>query len=185
MSVSTQNSVSVGSHREIVLSNREQGLTLIEILVTVIILAVGLLGVASLTMGGLKNNQSAFLRTQATLLASDMADRMRLNSAEAIAGSYNGFSTKSPPSAPSCGSSGCTAPQRVDADKFEWAQLVNGANGGMAMLPGGEGIIAGGGGATTAGNTFTITILWAESQWDEAIGEVQTINQQSTFEFTL
>ncbi|MCK7568851.1 type IV pilus modification protein PilV [Marinobacter xestospongiae] len=164
---------------------RERGLTLIEILVTVVILAVGLLGVASLTMGGLKNNQSAFLRTQATLLASDMADRMRLNSAEAIAGSYDGFSTKSVPSAPSCGGAGCTASERVDADKVEWAQLVNGANGGMAMLPGGEGIIAGGGGATTAGNTFTITILWAESQWDEANGEVQTINQQSTFEFTL
>lgn len=185
MSLSSQKATLTSRSRRGIPLRKERGLTLIEILVTVIILAVGLLGVASLTMGGLKNNQSAFLRTQAMLLASDMADRMRLNSAEAIAGNYDGFSTKSSISAPSCGSSGCKADERVKADKFEWAQLVNGANGGMAMLPGGEGLISGGGGSTSAGNTFTITIRWAESQWDEAKSSVQTVNQQSTLEFVL
>ncbi len=69
---------------KVTFSNRQRGMTLIEILVTVLVLAVGLLGMASLTVGSLKNNQGAFLRTQATILAYDMADRMRANSAEAI-----------------------------------------------------------------------------------------------------
>ena len=55
----------------------QQGFTLIEVLVTVIIMAVGLLGVAGLQLAGMRSNHSAFLRTQATIAAYDLIDRMR------------------------------------------------------------------------------------------------------------
>jgi len=169
---------------KVTFSNRQRGMTLIEILVTVLVLAVGLLGMASLTVGSLKNNQGAFLRTQATILAYDMADRMRANSAEAIAGSYDGLKTKTA-SAASCGKSGCTGSERVAADLYAWKQQVEGVNGSMAMLPGGEGEISGGGGATNAGNVFTITITWKEDRWSEVKDSISTEDQQTVVEFTL
>ena len=55
------------------------GFTLIEVLISMLILAVGLLGLAGLQATGLRNNLSAYNRSQATQLAYDMADRMRAN----------------------------------------------------------------------------------------------------------
>jgi len=164
---------------------RQSGMTLIEILVTVLVLAVGLLGMASLTVGSLKNNQGAFLRTQATILAYDMADRMRSNTAEAISGSYDGATTNTAFTAPSCGTSGCTGAQRVAADLLAWKQQLEGANGSMAMLPGGVGTVSGGSGATNAGTAFTITITWKEDRWNESKDSISTEDQQTVFEFTL
>ena len=164
---------------------RQSGMTLIEILVTVLVLAVGLLGMASLTVGSLKNNQGAFLRTQATVLAYDMADRMKSNAAEAIASSYDNQTTSDAHADPGCMAAGCTGAQRVNADLFFWKQQIEGANGNMAMLPGGVGTIVGGGGATTAGNIFTITITWSEDRWSDADDSMTTEGQQTVVEFTL
>jgi len=59
--------------------NKCAGFSLLEILITVFILAIGLLGLAALQMTSLKNNHSAQHRTSAVVLAYDIADRMRLN----------------------------------------------------------------------------------------------------------
>jgi type IV pilus assembly protein PilV len=61
-----------------------KGVSLIEVLVAVIILAFGLLGLAGLQSVSLRNNNSAMLRTQATYLAQDIVDRMRVNKTAAI-----------------------------------------------------------------------------------------------------
>lgn len=55
------------------------GLTMIEILVTLIILSIGLLGMAALQLTGIRSANSSTYRTQATLLADDLAERMRAN----------------------------------------------------------------------------------------------------------
>jgi type IV pilus modification protein PilV len=57
----------------------QHGFTLVEVLVTVVILAVGLLGLAGLQAVSMRNNHSAYERTQAVQLAYDMADRVRAN----------------------------------------------------------------------------------------------------------
>ncbi len=71
----------LGSYREMLRHRFEtsRGFTLIEVLVTMIILAVGLLGLAGMQIAGMKANHSALLRTQATFAAYDLADRMRAN----------------------------------------------------------------------------------------------------------
>lgn len=56
------------------------GFTLVEILVALLIISVGLLGVATLQVRGQQFNQVAYFRTQATLLAYDIMDRIRINS---------------------------------------------------------------------------------------------------------
>lgn len=66
-----------------------RGVSLIEVLVTVAVLSIGLLGLAGLQANGTKFNHSAYLRSQATIMAYDIADRMRANRAAALAGTYN------------------------------------------------------------------------------------------------
>lgn len=67
----------------------QRGASLIEVLVAVVILAVGLLGVAGMQMSALRSNQSAYERSVATFLASSIAERMSANRAAALAGQYN------------------------------------------------------------------------------------------------
>jgi type IV pilus assembly protein PilV len=64
-----------------------RGTTLVEILVTVVIISVGLLGVVALQTVSLRNTYSSFLRGQATVLADDIIDRIRANRDNAA--SYN------------------------------------------------------------------------------------------------
>lgn len=66
-----------------------RGVTLIEVLVTLVIISVGLLGVAALQLSTVRNNLDAFVRSQAAVLASDMLDRIRANRAAAVNNEYN------------------------------------------------------------------------------------------------
>lgn len=60
-----------------------KGFSLIEVLVTLIIVALGLLGIAGITANSLKANQTAYVRSQANLLASDILERIQANSGAA------------------------------------------------------------------------------------------------------
>lgn len=62
-------------------AGRQSGFTLVEVLVALIVLAIGLLGLAQLQARGLKFNQDAYVRSQATTLAYEIIDRMRSNRA--------------------------------------------------------------------------------------------------------
>jgi type IV pilus assembly protein PilV len=68
---------------------KSKGFSLIEVLVAVLVLAIGLLGVAALQINATRANQSAELRSQASMLAYFMLDAMRANREAARAGSYN------------------------------------------------------------------------------------------------
>jgi type IV pilus assembly protein PilV len=63
-------------------------MTLIEILVAIVVLSIGLLGLAGLQLKGLQVNQGSVYRWQAAMLAQDIADRMRADSASAKSGLY-------------------------------------------------------------------------------------------------
>lgn len=78
-------------------SFRNTGFSMIEVLIAVFVLAIGLLGVAALQTTALKNNQSAFQRSQATMLSYFMMDSMRANRATALIGSYDLGKTCSAP----------------------------------------------------------------------------------------
>jgi type IV pilus assembly protein PilV len=61
------------------LSSKQSGSTLIEVVITVLILATGLLAMGALQTRSLQFNQSAFMRSQANISAYDIVDRIRLN----------------------------------------------------------------------------------------------------------
>jgi type IV pilus assembly protein PilV len=62
---------------------RSRGFSLMEVLVALLVLAIGLLGLAALQAQGLRYNHDAYVRSQATSLAYDIIDRMRANRANA------------------------------------------------------------------------------------------------------
>jgi len=63
----------------IILNKKSHGFSLLEVLISVVILSIGLLGMAGIQLKGLSSNNSANIRTQATLLANDLAERMHAN----------------------------------------------------------------------------------------------------------
>lgn len=161
---------------------RQSGITMIEVLVTMVIVSVGLLGAAAMVINGLESNRNAYLRTQASILAYDMSDRIRANSGEAA--SYDGFSFNakdSLPALPSCvsGSSGCDAANMVNVDQAQWAASLKQSDGGVVLLPEAQGTIV------QSGDEFAVTITWIESQWDEGGSEVNDQTQRFVLSFNL
>lgn len=67
---------------------RQSGVSLLEVLIAVLVLSVGLLGIAGLQTANIRNTQSAHQRTVAVLLAASMAERIRANPAAAITGAF-------------------------------------------------------------------------------------------------
>lgn len=65
-----------------------QGATLIEVMVALVIMSIGLLGLASLQLSGISNNTNSEKRTQAAIVSNDLVERMRANPAGITAGSY-------------------------------------------------------------------------------------------------
>lgn len=164
-------------------SSKQRGFTLIEILVALIIMSIGLLGMASLQLNGMRSNQGAYLRTQASILAYDIADRMRANATQAKAGDYDGFDTDVAEIAdPGCldDAAGCDAANLSTTDLFEWARRVEGSAGSIALLPEARGVITRG-----AGNKFTVEISWQETEWDDASSSKTVASKSSSIEFEL
>lgn len=112
---------------------QQTGTTLIEILISLLILAIGLLGMAGLQTVSLRNTQSAYQRTQAAILSTDIVERVRANLQGVEAGSYDNADGEV---TASCNSvSGCTAAQMAANDVAEWKLAL------ATTLPEGEGTL--------------------------------------------
>ncbi len=73
------------------------GFTMIEILVTISIMSVGMLGIAAMQMNALRGGQGAIDRGEAALLISNMSERMRANTDAVLAGDYKLTKTNTAP----------------------------------------------------------------------------------------
>jgi type IV pilus assembly protein PilV len=134
------------SYRRAPAGARADGFSLIEVLVAILVLAIGLLGLAALQARGLKFNHDSYARSQATFLAYDIIDLMRANAAGALAGNYVGVANPGncDPSKPD---DGRTLAAR---DLACWYASLG------AVLPAGDATIA------QNGNQIFITIRWQE-----------------------
>lgn len=117
---------------------RDAGFTMLEVLIAILVIAIGLLGLAGLQAISLKQGQSAYYRSVATQLGYDMSDRMRGNLNGVLGNAYNrtGINTDYSTAVANCTTTtGCVAVDLARNDAFEWQQLV------QTLLPGGEGIV--------------------------------------------
>ena len=160
----------------------QHGFTLLEVLIALLILSIGLLGLAALQTTGLRSNTMATTRTHATQLAYDIADRMRAN----VAGSYetndnnvvqqtfdgygfDAFGWDSCPNPPPD-----TPTQPTTLDPLDWAEydLTIWCSTVVNMLPGGDAMITqtiDAGVDGTAGTsddvvTYDVTVYWDEAR---------------------
>lgn len=97
---------------------KQKGISLIEVLVTVLILAIGLLGVASLQSLSLKGGTQSFLNTRAQMVTSDLVDRMMANIDSAVNGDYAATPAASEPS-PNCHTASCSGAQMAAHDLWQ------------------------------------------------------------------
>jgi len=146
-----------GTHNSTGNRSKQRGFTLLEALISLVILSIGMLGVAGLFFEGLKSSRTAVYRTTAIYLASDMADRIRANpeaSAEyAKAGASSGCvsTTKT-----------CSRAEMAADDIFLWKKEVT------SQMPGGTTATI----TYTAGtptDTYVISLAWAEPGFPDGL----------------
>ena len=106
----------------------ERGFSLIEVLVALLVLSVGLLGLAGLQTFSLRFNHQSYERTQATLLISDIAERIMANPTAAKAGGYDGVAIGTMAAAYAsyggCPSSCATTSELATYDLFLWKSAL-------------------------------------------------------------
>lgn len=151
----------------------QNGFSLLEVLIAIVIFSFGLLGLAGLQLVSLTSNQSANIRSTATALAYDMADRMRANMAGVSAGNYNGIvgvdnqcqavhydDVHAVPV-------NCTVAQLAQDDVYDWQKTAAG------LLPGGAAVVCLDSiPATTAcdggGTSYAVRVSWTDKPKNEA-----------------
>ena len=167
-------------------ASQQQGFTLLEVLIALVIFSVGLLGIAGLQMTGMKQTHNSHLRSVATTQVMDMADRMRANMAGVEADNYGDYAnyamdystctTDCANCAPvDCTTAQCNAAQLAEYDVCEWTMET------VAALPGGAAHVClddtpASASATTDWSTGTTSAVWGCSD----TGNVHAVKIQWT-----
>lgn len=124
-------------------SFRQRGVSLIEVLISVLILGIGMLGIAAMQAKALQNNNSALERSQMVVQSYAILDAMRANLTEARAGAYNVGMT-------------CTVPaggSLAANDLRDWITALHGSMGTTAC-----------GSVQCVTNVCTVSVRWDDSR---------------------
>jgi type IV pilus assembly protein PilV len=128
----------------------QRGFTIVEVLVAMVVLSVGMLGIAGLYVTTLRSVGGAIYRLQAVSFAADMADRIRAN--RTAGATYAGAAADN--NCDGAAAVDCTPAQMAAHDLLRWnAQVANG-------LPGGVGVVGFAPGALP--QTYTIAVNWSD-----------------------
>ena len=130
---------------------REQaGVSLVEVMVALFTTSVGLLGLAAMQTKSLQFNQSAYMRTQATILANDLIDRMRGNS---VGSSNYEITLADDPAVPpvNCLAAPCTPVELATFDLNQWVDTLE------TQLPEGDGAVQ-----DLGNNLYRVSISWSD-----------------------
>lgn len=133
--------------------SRQTGFSMLEVMVTLVVLSTGLLGVANLQVEALRGNQGAYLSSVAAQQAQDMAERMNANRAGVAANLYDNLDTSIPTLPVNCQSADCTPTNLTLFDHNRW----NAAN--QALLPSGAGQVT-----EISNGIFLIGVRWHDRQ---------------------
>lgn len=155
-----------------------KGFTLIEVLVALVVLSLGLLGLASLQLLGLKNTNNAYYRTQASMFANNMVERIRANPGPYASTVAIPVCTSVPPS-PYCARYGSTEAESCTSDDLRDYDLFVMTCGHLqdAATPIGgiQNLLPGGSLAITSGATPSVTVNWIEIN-DAGVDEARNVS---------
>lgn len=124
------------------------GYTLVEVMVAVAILGIGVVGLVGLQADAARYQNNTYHQTLATLLARDMAERIRANPEAAADGDYVGNGTGN---SPDCLGSTCTPAQLATFDLAAWNGHAR------SRLPGAWV------NSTRNGDTYTLRVGWGST----------------------
>lgn len=147
---------------------RECGFTLLEVLIALIVLSVGLLGIAAMMNFSLKADDSAYMRSQATTLAYNIIDKMRANKDAALNNDYATSIGQQVSSPPNClgAANTCTVAQVAQYDLNQWKQLLASSTNG---IPCGDGSVS-----VTTSNGYSLATVTV--QWDDSRAQNDTLS---------
>ncbi len=134
----------------------ESGFSMVEVMVALVVLAIGLLGIAALYLNSLQAGRTAIYRTQAINLAADLADRIRMNRTARDA--YAAAFADDPDEVAECVTTGgCEDDELAATDLHDWKEAI------ADQLPDGEGQVdvtlpAAAGEPTN----YVVTVQWTE-----------------------
>lgn len=149
-----------------------KGVTIIEILISIVILAIGVLGIEHMLLFSNKANNSSYTKQQAIQTVNTIFDKIRANAASATNGDYtisnigtNGLpTTVSTPVAQCNSSTTCTATQLAKYDTWLWLTRD------VARLPNGSASIATTLNPLTGNTNITVTVQWDDSPAAQVVG---------------
>ena len=134
----------------------QQGAGLIEIMVSLTLLAVGLMGILSLQTTSVKGSQQSQFSSSALHLANDMVNRIyayddvdNLNDND----DFDEIDTQDNVANPGCDTEVCDAAEQVEFAQWEWREALR------SQLPGGRGLID----FDDASGIYTVTVMWTAS----------------------
>ena len=151
------------------LIKKTNGFTIIEVLITMVILSIGVLGLGLLQLTEMQNTQGGYLRSQAAILAYDIIDSMRANVPAVTAGNYGLAFTAPTPAAVDCYglAANCTTQQMASSDLNRWRTVL------AAYMPSGNGQITTVLNATTT--QVTVSVQWFDTFTAESGSEQVTL----------
>ena len=134
----------------------QAGFSLLEVLISIVVTSIGLLGLAGMQAAGIRNNHSAYHHSQATVLAYDMADRIRANRSSASNYQTSFMTLAAAQAQPECVSSisetVCSAADMAENDLFDWNTAL------AAAIPSAVGTI------TLTGGLYTVSVSWDDNR---------------------
>jgi type IV pilus assembly protein PilV len=135
--------------KDIRAGRNQRGFSLVEVLIALIIMSVGMLGIAGLYVQSMQAGRTSLFRHHAVTLAGDVADRIRANPTAGVA--YTGVGVDF-----SCVAAGinCNPVEMASTDILLWSQQAD------ESLPNGTVVVAFDN--TTAPPTYTIAVGWDE-----------------------
>lgn len=149
---------------------KQQGIGMTEVLVTLLVMTIGLLGVAGLMLHSMKTSHSNYFKTQAMFATQDLIGRMRSNLVGVRDGNYN--LTNRVASGNDCIQNECTPTELAQWDLAEWAKLVgmdsSAAGSSTLGLPEASATVSQN---TTDQERYIITINWVEKKGCEKNAE--------------
>lgn len=147
---------------------RSRGFSLVESMVALLVLSIGMLGIASLYLDSIRSGRTAIYRTQAVTLAADMAERIRANRTAGLA--YGAGAADNNCADDDAGLAvPCTPIQMAAHDLFMEQQRV------AAALPGGQINVVFVPPAGGVPATYSITVSWTEIGQANVVSYVMTV----------